>query len=143
MEIRQASAWSSRHTIPSDTAIGSALIAGLLEAMLEREWPSVELFHVQLAYEEAVVNAILHGNDESPDKTVEIEFLCETDRVKIRITDQGHGFVPSDVPDPRTGERLEAAGGRGLLLMTEVMSEVKYNASGNEVTLTKYRGRAE
>ncbi len=143
MKTRNAALWSSRHIIPSDTSVGSALIDGLLEAMLERDWPASEQFHVQLAYQEALVNAVDHGNRRSPQKTVEIEMACDRRRIEIRITDQGDGFDPSDVPDPRQEALLEVPGGRGLLLIHEVMSEIKYNATGNQVTMTKRRGSAK
>ena len=140
MQTRHLSRWTSQHTIPSDTAVGSDLVHSLLAAMMEREWPSVELFHVQLAYEEAIVNAIVHGNRSADDKTVEVEMACDGDSVWIQITDQGRGFDPSAVPDPTQGDLLEAPGGRGVLLITEVMSEVTYNERGNRVTLEKLRG---
>ena len=143
MQARHVTPWTSRQTIPSDTAIGSDLVHNLLAAMLEREWPSVELFHVQLAYEVAIVNAIVHGNQGAADKTVEVEMSCDGDSVWIRITDQGAGFDPAAVPDPTQGELLEAPGGRGVLLITEVMSEVAYNERGNQVTLKKIRGAEE
>ncbi len=140
MATQQAASWSARHTIPSDTSIGSALINDLIEAMVEREWPALELFHVQLSFEEAIINAIVHGNGRAEDKTVEVEMTCDADLVCIQITDQGGGFNPGDVPDPRQDELLEVPGGRGLLLMHEIMSEVKHNESGNQITLKKIRG---
>ena len=104
------SPWTSLQTIPSDTAIGSELVHSLLAEMLERDWPSVELFHVQLAYEEAIVNAIVHGNRGAADKTVEVQMTCDRDSVWIQITDQGAGFDPAAVPDPTQGELLGGAG---------------------------------
>lgn len=139
MRTRHVSPWTSLHTIPSDAAVGSELVHKLLAEMLERDWPSVELFHVQLAYEEAIVNAIVHGNGGAADKTVEVQMTCDRDSVWIQITDQGAGFDPAAVPDPTQGELLEAPGGRGVLLITEVMSEVTYNERGNQITLKKIR----
>ena len=139
MMTRNETHWLVRHTIPSDTSIASRLIDQLLEVMLERGWPAQELFHVQLAYEEAVVNAIVHGNKRSASKTVDVMMSCASDRVEIQITDQGAGFDPQEVPDPRQEQFLEVPGGRGLLLMHEVMSEIGYNAEGNQITMIKTR----
>jgi serine/threonine-protein kinase RsbW len=135
--------WTYEREIPSDTAVGSALVNELLEAMTEREWPATDLFRTQLAYEEAIVNAIRHGNRCDPEKTVRVEMSCDDERVTIRITDQGDGFDPEDVPDPRQDELLEAPGGRGVLLIREVMSEVKYNETGNVITMVKIKGEPE
>ena len=140
MSTLNSSPWSSCHTIPSDTSIGSGLIDDLLSAMVERDWPASELFHIQLAYEEAIVNAIVHGNRRATDKTVHVEMTCDTQRVRIQITDQGQGFDPDKVPDPRQDELLEDPGGRGLLLIREIMSEVRYNETGNQITITKIKG---
>ena len=132
--------WTFRREIPSDTAVGSTLVSELLDAMMQRDWPAGDMFRIQLAYEEAIVNAIRHGNRCDPDKTVTVEMSCDDDRVTIQITDQGEGFDPTEVPDPRQEELLEAPGGRGVLLINEIMSEVEYNERGNQITMIKIKG---
>jgi len=107
---------------------------------MERDWPPAELFRVQLAYEEAIVNAIRHGNGCDPEKTVDVQMICDENEVSIQITDQGGGFDPQDVPDPRSDELLEAPGGRGVLLINEIMSRVDYNETGNQITMVKIKG---
>lgn len=139
MGIDRVGEWTFRKTIPSDPAVGSALIDELIGAMTDRQWPSEELFRVQLAYEEAIVNAISHGNQNDPAKTVRVEMSCGDQRVWIRITDQGSGFDPESVPDPRQDDLLESLGGRGVLLIHEIMSEVRYNDPGNQITMVKIR----
>lgn len=131
--------WTLHQEIPSDTSIGSSLIDGLLDTMTGRGWSQHALFQVQLAYEEAIVNAIRHGNRFDDDKTVAVEMKCDDDRVWIQITDQGDGFDPKSVPDPRQDELLDVPGGRGVLLIDQIMSEVKYNARGNQVTMVKFK----
>src|SRR5438132_1325023 len=59
------------------------------------------------------------------------------DRREVRITDEGKGFDPSDVPDPTAIENLERPCGRGLMLMKHYMTEVEYNESGNSVSMAK------
>ncbi len=70
---------------------------------------------------------------------MEVEFLCDPELVSVRILDQGEGFDPGAVPDPRDEDLLETPGGRGVLLIREVMSRVRYNESGNELTMEKDR----
>lgn len=134
--------WTLRREIPSDTSIGSALVNELLDVMMQREWPSSDLFRTQLAYEEAIVNAIRHGNGCDTDKTVTVEMSCDDDRATIRITDEGEGFDPQAVPDPRQDDLLDVPGGRGVLLIHEIMSEVTYNDRGNQITMIKIKGDA-
>ena len=142
MGVDRVGEWTLRKTIPSDPAVGSALVDELIEAMTDRQWPPEELFRVQLAYEEAIINAISHGNQNDPEKTVCVEMRCGDQQVWIRITDQGSGFDPASVPDPRQDDRLESLGGRGVLLIHEIMSEVRYNDPGNQITMIKIRNES-
>jgi serine/threonine-protein kinase RsbW len=140
MSQQDSSAWKWETTIPSDTAIGSELVNGLMEAMGQRGWSPTEMFRVQLAYEEAIVNAIRHGNQFAEDKTVDVRMHCDLEQVIIEITDMGSGFDPSTIPDPREDDRLEVPGGRGVMLIHELMTHVHYNDCGNQVTMKKVRG---
>ncbi|MCC9599052.1 ATP-binding protein [Stieleria sp. JC731] len=133
-------AWTLRREIPSDTTVGSELVEELLGAMTDREWPATDLFRTQLAYQEAIVNAIRHGNRCDPEKQVLVEMTCDDDRAVITITDQGKGFDPNSVPDPRSDELLEVPGGRGVLLISEIMNEVTYNDRGNQIRMVKIKG---
>ena len=134
--------WAVTRNLPSDTAVAADLTNELVEAMCEREWSPRDVFRVQLAFDEAMVNAIRHGNRFDPNKTVAVEIRCNCETVEISIADQGSGFDPSTVPDPRDEELLEVPGGRGVLLISELMTNVQYNDIGNQVTLTKIKGAA-
>ena len=139
MSERGSAAWEYEATIRSDTSVGSGLIGGLLEAMQERDWSAHDMFHVQLAYEEAIVNAILHGNQSDDQKTVDVRMRCDGREVMIEITDMGAGFDPDELPDPRDEDRLEIPGGRGVMLIRELMTQVEYNERGNRVRMHKRR----
>jgi serine/threonine-protein kinase RsbW len=56
---------------------------------------------------------------------------------RIRITDEGDGFDPGQVPDCTADDRLEMPGGRGVMLMKSFMTRIEYNAKGNSVLLEK------
>ena len=90
-------------------------------------------FRVSLT--EALSNAMLYGNGKDPDKRVRVEVIVGDEELVARVTDEGEGFDPTGVPDPRSPDNLEKAGGRGLFLMRELMDEVHYNERGNQVTL--------
>lgn len=135
-------AWTFQREIPSDTTLGSALVNELLEAMTARQWQPADLFRTQLAYEEAIVNAIRHGNRGNRELTVQIEMSCDEHQVQIQITDEGQGFDLASVPDPRQDDLLEVPGGRGVLLIHEIMSHVEYNERGNQITMVKHKGDA-
>jgi len=120
------------------------------------------VIRVCIALEEALRNAMFHGNleltsEQREGDTAEYQRLINertcaqpyADRrleVTVEVTptsgrfvirDQGPGFDPAKLPDPTDPENLERVSGRGLLLMRTFMDEVTFNASGNQVTMIK------
>jgi serine/threonine-protein kinase RsbW len=84
---------------------------------------------------EAVNNAIMHGNKYEKDKLVDVEISYKNEKLKIKIKDEGKGFIPEEVPDPTIPQNLEALNGRGIFLMSKLADEVKYSKRGNTVTM--------
>ncbi|MEM9418167.1 MAG: ATP-binding protein [Planctomycetota bacterium] len=143
----------------------------LLPALLVRFQASVAMFgicdeadrtRIGMALEEALSNALYHGNlevssdlrkeslaryydmaadrrEQSPyrERRIHITETLTAESATFIIRDEGPGFDTSKVnaePDP---DDLEAVSGRGLMLMQAFMDEVSYNEKGNEVTLVK------
>ena len=98
-----------------------------------------EIFSIKLALEEALINAIKHGNRFDLSKKIHIAYSVCPERFDILITDEGTGFDPCDVPDPTAVENLERPCGRGLMLMRYYMNEVAFGPTGNSVSMTKLR----
>jgi len=95
---------------------------------------------IDMAVHETLINAIWHGNRNDPSKHVWLRFEIFSDRLEIRVRDQGNGYDPSKVPNPLTQENLLAVSGRGIFLMRTFMDEVRVNTregQGAEVTLVK------
>jgi serine/threonine-protein kinase RsbW len=98
-----------------------------------------DVFGVHLALEEAFLNGIKHGNKMDADKEIKVDFLVAADRVEICLTDEGSGFAPSSLPDPRCGENIYKTAGRGVFLMRSYMDVVEFNERGNQVRMVKYK----
>ncbi|MHC4788542.1 MAG: ATP-binding SpoIIE family protein phosphatase, partial [Planctomycetota bacterium] len=96
------------------------------------------IFAVKLALEEAVINAIKHGNELDDTKKVKISFSIDDDKSVFAISDEGEGFDPDEVPDPTAEDYLMATSGRGIALINAYMDEVRFNEKGNEITMIKY-----
>ena len=94
---------------------------------------------IPVTVDEAVTNAIKHGNKFREDKRVMIDVSMNTDRIKIVVVDEGEGFDVSSVPDPTDPMNFLKPSGRGILFMNIGMDEVCYNEKGNILTLIKYR----
>lgn len=90
---------------------------------------------IRLALQEALVNAVKHGNRDDFSKKVRIDYSVTSSEVRIRIADEGSGFDPDDVPDPTAPENLCTPGGRGLLMMRQFMSQVEFHGCGNIVEM--------
>jgi len=123
--------------IPSDPAEARRVQEHIEQLLQASPCLPRDLFSIKLALEEALVNAIKHGNQYDRNKKVEIAYQVTSERFTIRITDEGDGFDPADVPDPTAVENLERPCGRGLMLMRHYMSEIDYNELGNSVVMSK------
>lgn len=123
-----------------------------------------DLVRVGIALDEALVNALQHGNleldselreqgdvyhelanqriNESPyaERVLHVSVHLTRDAAEIVIQDEGPGFDVASLPDPRDPANVERMSGRGILLMRTFMDEVVFNETGNEVTLRKVRG---
>ncbi len=111
----------------------------LLSELKANNFSDEDIFAVHLALEEAFANAIMHGNKIDPEKGVRINYSVGLDRIEISMTDEGEGFDPNSVPDPRYGKNLYKTEGRGLLLMNSYMDVVEFNESGNRVRMVRYK----
>ena len=134
-----ADAWRLVVNLPSERGSNRQVTDLLLEQLGVHGWPPADIFAIHLAAEEAIVNAIVHGNKLDPTKKVHVECEISTAVVRISISDEGAGFDPASVPDCTVEERLEAPSGRGVMLMKSFMTSIEYNATGNAVVLLKHR----
>jgi len=135
----QTSEGSFQVAIPSDPG-EARTVQDMIERQLRRnQFDDKDIFSIKLALEEALVNAIKHGNQMDRTKKVHVDFRVNRERIDIRIVDEGKGFLPEDVPDPMAPENLERPCGRGLLLMRHYMTEVSFHPPGNRLHMCKVR----
>ncbi|MGA1981246.1 MAG: ATP-binding protein [Acidobacteriaceae bacterium] len=101
--------------------------------------------NIAMAVREAAVNAVIHGNAYSPDKQITATFETNSDSLVVRITDQGAGLDPDNVPDPLAPENILRGSGRGIFLIRAFMDEVHFRQlhPGTELTLIKHRVPAQ
>jgi serine/threonine-protein kinase RsbW len=123
--------------IPSIPSQLSHVENAVLPVLTNKGYGERSLFAVKLAMEEAVINAIKHGNQLDDTKKVTVEFALEEDCARISVQDEGEGFDPDDVPDPTAAENITATCGRGLALINAYMDDVYFNDTGNRITMVK------
>lgn len=94
-------------------------------------------FAIKLALEEAMTNAVRHGNESDAAKQITVRYAVTNEKVVICVRDEGPGFEPESIPDPTEPDRLALPCGRGIMLMRAYMTEVEYRDKGREVRMVK------
>lgn len=122
-------------TLPSKTAAGQEVQDRIIAQLEAADYPPRGVFGMRLALEEAIVNAIKHGNGFAEDKTVIVDYEMTDELVRVTVQDQGEGFDLSDVPDPTDEVNLDKPSGRGIMLMQSFLSKVEYLEGGTKVLL--------
>ncbi|MDA1049198.1 MAG: response regulator [Planctomycetota bacterium] len=161
--------YNGRFWLENDLSLIRALVDHVQQVMVDQEFgDTVERIRSGEALEEALLNAMYHGNleiDEHELAKVRSELddhlLCRLVDERCRdphigerrilvvvhltptdarfvIRDQGRGFSTSFVASRKATDRFEQGAGRGLTLIESLMDEVSYNAHGNELTMHKH-----
>ena len=123
--------------IPSELDAAQKAEDELLAEVARYGYSEACAFAIKLAVEEAINNAIKHGNKLDPAKVVDVTYEVGPDQAVVAITDEGSGFDPYALPDPTADENIEKPTGRGVMLMNAYMDEVHFNDKGNQVRLVK------
>ncbi len=89
-------------------------------------------FHLNLAVEEAVANAIKHGNAFDPAKNVSVRFTFDDQQIEVAVLDEGKCFDTDKIADPTQPDGLLGASGRGIFLIKTFMDEVDFRCHPNK-----------
>ena len=116
-----------------DNRAGMRILESLVSDLDRAGFEARRIANVELAFTEALVNAVRHGNQSDPQKAVRIRYRIDFLGLWLSIEDEGRGFQPNEVADPRLPENWSRPGGRALLLMKSAMSHVEFNEQGNHV----------
>jgi len=95
-------------------------------------------FDIELALREALGNAVVHGNEEHPEKRVHIRCRCGPGKgISIVVTDQGKGFDFEKVVGNGLTSDPAGAHGHGIQLMKAYMDDLHFARGGSEVRMRK------
>ncbi len=130
-----------RTMIANDNHLLKEASKKLINALKRKGVNEDVIFDIHVGFEEALRNAMIHGNKMDSSKKVAIETEMEGNTVVIRVEDEGEGFDPETLPDPTLNENLLKEGGRGVYLIKHLMDEVKYENGGRRVVMKKYLDR--
>jgi serine/threonine-protein kinase RsbW len=132
--------WEREVEFPSRLGEHLPFLEEVLGAVERLGWGGRDHFGVQMVLEEALTNAIRHGNRNDPARLVRAQARASEEKFFLSVEDEGDGYVPTAVPDCTSDENLERFGGRGMLLIHAYMEKVSFNDRGNRITMETHRG---
>ena len=135
--------WSFSGTVASELKHCREFVGDVIGQLQNLRWPEGDVFGIRMALEEAIVNAIKHGNQHDPVKSVHIECKMSDKHFRIDIRDEGVGFDPDHVPDCTALENLDKPSGRGVMLIRHYMTNVEYCDKGTRVVMEKDRSAGQ
>jgi serine/threonine-protein kinase RsbW len=127
-----------RVTLAADRKAVDPVVAQVMEAVREMKCANGKEDAIELALQEALANAVVHGAKEDPSKTVECIVACDEQRgILIVVRDPGEGFNPKAIPSCTVGENVYSNHGRGIFLINQLMDEVQFRKNGTEIHMVK------
>lgn len=108
----------------------------LIEEIADKYHVAEDTFaNMMTCLNEAVINAIIHGNKLDETKKVIINAEVNQKRIIWTITDEGTGFDYANLADPTAPENLENLTGRGVFIIKHLADQCIFNTSGNTIEL--------
>jgi serine/threonine-protein kinase RsbW len=123
--------------VPSDTSYVLKISKEILDYLDAFNISDSLRFDVRLCIEEALRNAIEHGNKLDKSLHVIVSYGVQNGELEITIEDQGKGFDVQELPNPTHDDNIDYERGRGVFLIHKLMDMVQYNEKGNRVTMKK------
>jgi len=126
-----------RIVLPSDRKEISKFENLLVEINNEFGMAMEKFINFQIASSEAIVNAIVHGNKQNPQKKVYVEITIDEHKLELKIKDEGDGFDVSKLPDPTDESNLYKESGRGIFIIRSLVDEfyIESNGKGTAMSL--------
>ncbi len=127
-----------RVTLAGDRNCVEPVVASIMQVVQQMNCARGKEHEVELALQEALANAVVHGCKNDPTQIVECIVACDPERgMLIVVRDPGRGFDPRAIPNPTTGENLYSTHGRGIFLINELMDKVEFRKNGTEIRMVK------
>jgi len=136
-EIVQSRHEKIEFEIPSLISLMHSILDYLMKRVEKIGVVNSENSNLFIALDEAFVNAVKHGNKFDATKLLRITAEVSPKEARFTIEDEGEGFNVAEIPDPTNVENLFKTSGRGVLIIHNIMDEVRYNERGNRLEMIK------
>lgn len=125
-----------RMTLPStETGVASIIeiVRRTMETLnLDPDWIS----RSELALQEALLNAHLHGNHADPTKEIRTGCILSTEGAELWVQDDGPGYACEGTV---CNINTTAPTGRGLFLIRHMMDSVAFNETGSGIVMSLFK----
>jgi serine/threonine-protein kinase RsbW len=136
---KHSSATHFEVTLPADVTAISPVVGWIMRLVGELEYTTGKEFEIEMALREALANAVLHGCKADPSQKIECSVTGDRDQgILIVVRDPGKGFDPASLPSPTENSNLQSDHGRGILLISQLMDEVKHERNGTVIRMRKF-----
>lgn len=127
-----------RVTLAADRRSVDPVVTEVMETIRQTRCVDGKEDSIELALQEALANAVIHGAKEDSSKVVECLVACDKERgVIIIVRDPGPGFNPESIPVCTMGENVFSNHGRGIFLINQLMDKVTFRKNGTEIHMIK------
>jgi serine/threonine-protein kinase RsbW len=127
-----------RVTLAADRKAVDPVVQGVMAVVRQMKGVDGKEDAIELALQEALANAVIHGAKEDPTKTVECLVSSDEERgILIVVRDPGTGFTPEAIPTCTLGENVYSNHGRGIFLINQLMDKVEFRKNGTEIHMVK------
>ncbi len=125
-------------TLPSQTHLIPDCSARMIDQIKDLGFSQEKIFQIRVSLEEALANAIIHGNKSQKDSPVEVSLRILDSSIEISIINQGEGFDFRHIEDPTLEHNLHKLHGRGLFLIKANMDKVDFFDEGRGLRMIKF-----
>jgi serine/threonine-protein kinase RsbW len=123
--------------LPSSLELIPGLISRFIKEIGVLSLGHDDIFDIKLSLEEALVNAIKHGNKMNPEALVGFRADIKDGKLTLEVRNSGPGFNFGSIPDPTAEDKLEKVSGRGVFLIKKLMDEVEFSDCGRTIKMIK------
>jgi serine/threonine-protein kinase RsbW len=126
-------------SLAADVTAISPVVTWVMRLVGELDYAAGKEFEIEMALREALANAIVHGCKADPAMKIECSVTADRNQgIVIVVRDPGNGFDPKSLPSPTDDANLHADHGRGILLISKLMDEVKHERNGTVIRMRKF-----
>lgn len=139
--VQQEKTYILNESFPSDQNKRKEIIDSLCHKIIKSPIPmAITPEELYLSLDEAITNAMEHGNKWDPRKTINVTVIADDKEIHILITDQGKGFDTSEIEAQLNNRDILSNRGRGIYIINQFCT-ISWNKKGNQIDLhIKRRG---